>query len=93
MSTRSVLSNVHYPSNVMLNWWIIAVTRFAFSRRSWIDRGFVFNYCEESWNGTPSAFTTTLCSIFPPFTFVASTIASIFRTATARQLFFFFSKK
>lgn len=74
--------NVHYPTNVMFDRWIIAVTSFAFPRRSRINRRLVFDNSEETRHSSSS--TSSSRSVFLPPTFVASPIA--FLVDVARQL-------
>lgn len=41
--------NVHDPTNVMFNRWVVGVTCFSFSRCPGV-RALVFRYCIETWS-------------------------------------------
>lgn len=69
---RPVFPDVHNPTDMMLDRWIIAVASFTFPWSSRIEGRFIFNDSEESRNGSSSSAdnsTTRSSSCLLTFTF------------------------
>lgn len=72
VSTWTVFPNIHYPTDVMFYRRIITVTSLSFTRRSGIDRWFVLDHREESWNGSTSSTSAIFRFVVPTILFVLS---------------------
>lgn len=83
--TRSMLSNIHNPTNMMLNRRIIAMPCLSFSRCPRIDWRFIFYYRKETRNYSPSTISTISWFIIPTI-FIYTTIFSFLSVNTCYYL-------
>ena len=83
---RPMLPDVHNPTNVMLDWWIIAVTRFAFTRRSRIDCRLSFDDTKEPWYRSSDLRNSVLTSLVTDLCRYLCRLRGLFGTSRLRDL-------